>query len=85
MASSGRSGRGPADVFATTAEAPLGVPLPVERYRVWRLYLAGARLAFAENRMGLDRFLAVRPDTGGASAMPASREVIVVPRPPKKG
>jgi len=29
--------------------------------RVWRLYLAGAALAFAERRMGVDQILAVRP------------------------
>ncbi|GAA4879634.1 cyclopropane-fatty-acyl-phospholipid synthase family protein [Saccharopolyspora cebuensis] len=39
-------------------------------YRVWRLYLAGGMLAFEENRMGVDQFLAVRPDTTGASGMP---------------
>ena len=29
--------------------------------RVWRLYLAGAALAFAERRMGVDQIIAVRP------------------------
>jgi cyclopropane-fatty-acyl-phospholipid synthase len=29
--------------------------------RVWRLYLAGAALAFAERRMGVDQILAVKP------------------------
>jgi cyclopropane-fatty-acyl-phospholipid synthase len=29
--------------------------------RVWRLYLAGGGLAFAEGRMGVDQILAVRP------------------------
>ena len=33
----------------------------VEVARVWRLYLAGAALAFEENRMGVDQILAVRP------------------------
>jgi cyclopropane-fatty-acyl-phospholipid synthase len=28
---------------------------------VWRLYLAGAALAFEEGRMGVDQILAVRP------------------------
>ncbi|MFJ8011193.1 class I SAM-dependent methyltransferase [Streptomyces sp. NPDC096339] len=40
--------------------------------RVWRLYLAGASLAFAERRMGVDQILAVRPTREGASAMPAT-------------
>ncbi|MFF3623164.1 class I SAM-dependent methyltransferase [Streptomyces sp. NPDC002467] len=38
--------------------------------RVWRLYLAGASLAFAERRMGVDQILAVRPTREGTSAMP---------------
>jgi len=42
----------------------------VEVARVWRLYLAGAALAFEENRMGVDQILAVRPDGAGVSAMP---------------
>ncbi|MFB6618306.1 class I SAM-dependent methyltransferase [Streptomyces sp. NPDC085524] len=37
--------------------------------RVWRLYLAGASLAFAERRMGVDQILSVRPSREGASAM----------------
>ncbi|MFE3122630.1 class I SAM-dependent methyltransferase [Streptomyces hydrogenans] len=40
--------------------------------RVWRLYLAGASLAFTERRMGVDQILAVRPTREGASAMPAT-------------
>ncbi|MCF3183123.1 class I SAM-dependent methyltransferase [Streptomyces polychromogenes] len=40
--------------------------------RVWRLYLAGASLAFAERRMGVDQILAVRPTRKGNSAMPAT-------------
>lgn len=36
-----------------------------ERARVWRLYLAGAALSFAENRMGVDQILSVRPDPHG--------------------
>ena len=36
-----------------------------ERYRVWLLYLAGAALAFAENRMGVHQVLLVRPDDAG--------------------
>lgn len=34
-----------------------------ETARVWRLYLAGGRLAFARGRMGVDQVLAVRPAT----------------------
>ncbi|MFD4158506.1 class I SAM-dependent methyltransferase [Streptomyces hydrogenans] len=40
--------------------------------RIWRLYLAGASLAFSERRMGVDQILAVRPTREGASAMPAT-------------
>ncbi|GGY38626.1 SAM-dependent methyltransferase [Streptomyces omiyaensis] len=40
--------------------------------RVWRLYLAGASLAFSERRMGVDQILAVRPAREGASGMPAT-------------
>ncbi|MGW5782243.1 class I SAM-dependent methyltransferase [Streptomyces sp. NPDC003863] len=40
--------------------------------RVWRLYLAGASLAFSERRMGVDQILAVRPTREGRSAMPAT-------------
>jgi cyclopropane-fatty-acyl-phospholipid synthase len=38
------------------AEAIIGV----ERARLWRLYLAGGALAFAESRMGVDQILAAR-------------------------
>jgi cyclopropane-fatty-acyl-phospholipid synthase len=41
--------------------------------RVWRLYLAGGGLAFAENRMGVDQILAVRPDRTGRSGIRATR------------
>ncbi|MFE4633557.1 class I SAM-dependent methyltransferase [Streptomyces sp. NPDC056773] len=40
--------------------------------RVWRLYLAGASLAFSERRMGVDQFLAVRPTREGEAGMPAT-------------
>jgi cyclopropane-fatty-acyl-phospholipid synthase len=33
-----------------------------ERARMWRLYLAGAALAFEEGRMGVDQILAARPE-----------------------
>lgn len=38
--------------------------------RIWRLYLAGGALAFAEGRMGVDQVLAVRPALGGSSGLP---------------
>jgi cyclopropane-fatty-acyl-phospholipid synthase len=41
--------------------------------RIWRLYLAGGGLTFAENRMGVDQLLFVRPDERGLSGMPATR------------
>jgi cyclopropane-fatty-acyl-phospholipid synthase len=44
-----------------------------EQYRVWLLYLAGAALAFAENRMGVHQILMVRPDAEGRSGLPRSR------------
>ncbi len=43
--------------------------------RVWRLYLAGGGLAFAEGRMGVDQILAVRPEPDGTSLMEPSRRV----------
>ncbi|MET8943346.1 cyclopropane-fatty-acyl-phospholipid synthase family protein [Streptomyces sp. NPDC004542] len=43
-----------------------------ETARVWRLYLAGAALAFEEGRMGVDQILGVRPGPGGVSGMPAT-------------
>ncbi|HEV7211762.1 MAG TPA: cyclopropane-fatty-acyl-phospholipid synthase family protein [Blastococcus sp.] len=41
--------------------------------RIWRLYLAGGGLTFAENRMGVDQLLFVRPQADGRSGMPATR------------
>ncbi|WP_209648633.1 class I SAM-dependent methyltransferase [Kibdelosporangium banguiense] len=43
-----------------------------EQARVWRLYLAGGALAFAENRMGVDQIVAVRTTVDGRSGMPAT-------------
>lgn len=43
----------------------------VQQARIWRLYLAGGALAFAENRMGVDQIVAVRtppPSGQGESA-----------------
>ena len=44
-----------------------------EQYRVWLLYLAGAALAFEENRMGVHQMLMVRPDDRGRSGLPWGR------------
>lgn len=41
--------------------------------RIWRLYLIGGGLAFAQNRMGVDQILAVRPDGSGAADLPPTR------------
>ncbi|MDJ0382070.1 cyclopropane-fatty-acyl-phospholipid synthase family protein [Streptomyces sp. G-G2] len=38
--------------------------------RVWRLYLAGSALAFAQRRMGVDQILAVRASREGDASMP---------------
>ncbi|WP_084215827.1 SAM-dependent methyltransferase [Pseudonocardia spinosispora] len=44
-----------------------------EQYRVWLLYLAGAALAFDENRMSVHQMLAVRPDDHGRNGLPRAR------------
>ncbi len=44
-----------------------------EQWRVWLLYLAGAMLAFEENRMGVHQILMVRPDDRGRSGLPRGR------------
>ncbi|MDN5920344.1 MAG: cyclopropane-fatty-acyl-phospholipid synthase family protein [Pseudonocardia sp.] len=44
-----------------------------EQFRIWLLYLAGAALAFEENRMGVHQILMVRPDADGRSGLPRSR------------
>ncbi|MEE2032542.1 cyclopropane-fatty-acyl-phospholipid synthase family protein [Rhodococcus chondri] len=43
------------------------------RARVWRLYMAGAALSFAANRLGLNHVLAVKCTERGRSGMPATR------------
>jgi cyclopropane-fatty-acyl-phospholipid synthase len=48
-----------------------------EQYRVWLLYLAGAALAFEENRMGVHQVLMVRPDADGRSGLPRSRREVL--------
>ncbi|HSK60341.1 MAG TPA: cyclopropane-fatty-acyl-phospholipid synthase family protein [Actinomycetospora sp.] len=47
--------------------------------RMWRLYLAGAALAFEENRMGVDQILLARPTDRGRSGMPVTRDTWSVP------
>jgi cyclopropane-fatty-acyl-phospholipid synthase len=42
--------------------------------RVWRLYLVGAALVFAEGRMGVDQILAVRAEPGGGAGFPPVRD-----------
>lgn len=44
-----------------------------QQYRVWRLYLAGAALAFEQNRMGVHQILAVRTAADGTSGLPRDR------------
>lgn len=45
-----------------------------ETARVWRLYMVGSSLSFAERRMGVDQILSVRPsDDGGTGMFPAVR------------
>ena len=39
-----------------------------EAARVWRLYLAGGRLAFAQGRMGVDQILLARPTAASSTA-----------------
>jgi cyclopropane-fatty-acyl-phospholipid synthase len=48
-----------------------------EQYRVWLLYLAGAALAFTENRMGVHQVLMVRPDAAGRSGLPPARPALL--------
>ncbi|MBK1787760.1 SAM-dependent methyltransferase [Prauserella cavernicola] len=48
--------------------------LGAEGLRVWRLYLAGAALAFEQNRMGVQQILAVRPGARGEGLLPGLAE-----------
>jgi cyclopropane-fatty-acyl-phospholipid synthase len=48
-----------------------------EQYRMWLLYLAGAALAFAENRMGVHQILMVRPDATGGTGLPPARPAVL--------
>jgi cyclopropane-fatty-acyl-phospholipid synthase len=52
-----------------------------EQYRIWVLYLAGAALAFRENRMGVHQILLVRPGPDGTSGLPRARSEILGDRP----
>ncbi len=52
-----------------------------EQWRIWLLYLAGASLAFAENRMGVHQVLLVRPDERGRSGLPGGRASVLGPDP----
>ncbi|WP_157440610.1 SAM-dependent methyltransferase [Actinokineospora inagensis] len=45
--------------------------------RVWRLYMAGSALAFAENRVGVHQILAVRPTAAGTAGFPRTRAEFV--------
>nr|WP_245572397.1 class I SAM-dependent methyltransferase [Actinokineospora enzanensis] len=49
--------------------------------RVWRLYLAGSALAFAENRIGVHQVLAVRPTAEGLSGLPRTRAELLAREP----
>ena len=44
-----------------------------QQYRVWLLYLAGAALAFEENRMGVHQILMVRPNVDAGTGLPRER------------
>jgi cyclopropane-fatty-acyl-phospholipid synthase len=56
-----------------------------EQYRVWLLYLAGAALAFEENRMGVHQILTVRPTAEGANGLPANRTALLGGEPEDTG
>jgi cyclopropane-fatty-acyl-phospholipid synthase len=43
------------------------------RARVWRLYLAGAALAFERRRVGVNQILAVKGDDAGNDRLPLRR------------
>ncbi|MHA4854733.1 class I SAM-dependent methyltransferase [Rhodococcus sp. MSC1_016] len=52
------------------------------RARVWRLYMAGAALAFAANRLGVNQVLAVKCAERGQSGMPGTRAELLRPSAP---
>ncbi|MFE7417727.1 class I SAM-dependent methyltransferase [Rhodococcus sp. NPDC057529] len=47
------------------------------RARVWRLYMAGAALAFSANRLGINQILAVKSTARGSSGMPGTRDELL--------
>jgi cyclopropane-fatty-acyl-phospholipid synthase len=50
-----------------------------ERYRIWRLYLAGMAHAFDQGWLSLAQVLAVKPDAGGPAARPWTRRYQYAP------
>ena len=44
------------------------------RTRIWRVYLAGCAHAFAQGWINIYQLLAVKPDAGGASPLPLTRD-----------
>lgn len=49
------------------------------RARTWRLYMAGSALAFEAGRISVHQVLAVRPQAGGVSDFPATRDWLSAP------
>ena len=43
------------------------------RARVWRLYMTASALVFADNSIGVNQILAVRPDPRGGTGLPLTR------------
>lgn len=64
------------DTLQQHREIAVGM-IGAEQWRIWLLYLAGAALAFEENRMGVHQILAVRPGPDGTSGLPHSRAAIL--------
>jgi cyclopropane-fatty-acyl-phospholipid synthase len=48
------------------------------RARTWRLYMAGSAVAFEAGRISIHQVLAVRPQAGGESGFPATRDWLAV-------
>lgn len=57
------------------AEALIGP----EKYRIWRIYMAGAALAFDRGWLSLYQTLAVKPDAAGYASRPWTRRYQYVP------
>ncbi|HMJ77764.1 MAG TPA: cyclopropane-fatty-acyl-phospholipid synthase family protein [Iamia sp.] len=49
------------------------------RARTWRLYMAGSAVAFDAGRISIHQVLAVRPQAGGDSGFPATRDWLAAP------